>query len=201
MSGSPTAKDPAARIAPVKREARTADAQEIIDIFSGTARINVDENPVLNTFAQHPALAKAFLPFNNYLLTVSTLPVRLRQLAILRVCWLKRARYMWSSHLRTSLLRGFDGEEFSHVKLGADSAYWNDQECEVLRAADELLETGTLSDKCWNALLAFLSREQVMDFLFTVGTYVQLAMVINALGIAREDELLELADRYGAPEE
>lgn len=193
-------KDPAARIAPVTLEDRTDDAREIIDIFAGSARTNIDENPVLNTFARHPALAKAFLPFNSYLLTSSTLPVRLRQLAILRVCWIKRARYMWSSHLRTSLLRGFDGEEFSQVKLGADSPYWNEQEREVLAATDHLLEKGTLDDQRWEALAAFFSRQQIMDFLFTVGTYVQLSMVINAIGIAREDELLDLAATYGAPD-
>ena len=193
-------RDSAARIAPLKAEERTEDAWEIINIFSGNARINVDENPVLNTFAQHPELAKKFLPFNSYLLTSSTLPVRLRQLAILRVCWLKHARYMWSSHLRTSLLRGFEGEEFAQIKIGADSPYWNEQERDVIKATDQLLACNTLDDQHWSALASFFSRQQIMDFLFTVGTYVQLSLVINTIGIEREEELLELAARFGAPD-
>ncbi|WP_160966488.1 carboxymuconolactone decarboxylase family protein [Pseudomaricurvus sp. HS19] len=193
-------KDPVARISPVRADERTAEAREIIDIFAGTARINVDDNPVLNTFCQHPQLAKAFLPFNNYLLKSSTLPVRLRQVAILRVCWLKNARYMWSSHLRTSLLRGFDGEEFAQVKRGAESEYWTDQERYIIKATDQLLEEGSLDNRHWDGLKAFLSTEQLMDLLFTVGTYVLLSLAINSIGIEREDELLVLAARFGAPE-
>ena len=39
----------------------------------------------------------------------------------------------------------------------------------------------------------------LMDFLFTVGAYALLGMVCNALRIEREDALLELAEKYGAP--
>ncbi|HET8711517.1 MAG TPA: hypothetical protein VFM32_09080 [Spongiibacteraceae bacterium] len=41
---------------------------------------------------------------------------------------------------------------------------------------------------------------QILDFLFTVGAYILCALVFNALRIEREDELLELAERYGAPD-
>ncbi|MGZ4585891.1 MAG: carboxymuconolactone decarboxylase family protein, partial [Mycobacterium sp.] len=44
-----------------------------------------DANNALATFAHHPALAKAFLRFNVHLLYSSTLPARIRELAILRV--------------------------------------------------------------------------------------------------------------------
>ena len=43
-----------------------------------------DANNALATFAHHPALAKAFLRFNVHLLYSSTLPARIRELAILR---------------------------------------------------------------------------------------------------------------------
>jgi len=191
--------DPPPRIPRITGDERTEAVWELIEMFSGPDRLNVDENHVLNTLGQHPELAKPFLTFNRYLLMSSTLPVRLRQIAILRVSWIRKARYMWSSHLRTSLRNGLKGEDFEPVKAGPDSLYWNEQERAVLAAADQLVATSDLDDDSWNALSAFLDRRQIMDFLFTVSTYVQLAMVLNAIRVEREPELLLLAEQYGAP--
>ena len=194
-----TENDPPQRIPRISAEERTEPVWELIEMFSGPGRLNVDENHVLNTFGQHPALARPFLTFNRYLLMSSTLPVRLRQIAILRVGWIRKARYMWSSHLRTSLRNGLSGEDFEPVKAGPDSPYWNEQERAVLTATDQLVEVGDIDDDSWDALSAFLDRHQLMDLLFTVGTYVQVGMVLNAIRVEREPELLRLAEQYGAP--
>ena len=191
--------DPPQRIPRITGEERTEAVWEIIQIFSGPDRLNVDENHVLNTLGQHPELAKPFLTFNRYLLMSSTLPVRLRQIAILRVCWIRKAPYMWSSHLRTSLRNGLSGEDFEPVKTGPDSPYWNGEEQAVLAATDQLVVTSDLDDDSWKKLSAFLDRRQIIDFLFTVGTYVSLALVLNAIRVEREPELLLLAEQYGAP--
>lgn len=193
-------KDPAPRIPRIKPELKTDDMLEIIGLFAGPGRINVDENYVLNTFVQHPNLARHFLLFNRYLLMSSTLPVRLRQIAIMRVAWVKKARYVWSSHLRTSLRNGLSGEEFEPVKEGETSPYWSDEERIIVRATDQALESSDLDDAIWQELTTFLDQRQVMDFLFTVGAYALLGIVCNSLRIEREDALLELAEKYGAPE-
>lgn len=170
-----------------------------MDALSFPGQLNIDNNPVLNTFARHPQLTQPFLVFNRHLLTSSTLPVRLRQIAILRIAWLKQGRYVWSSHLRTSLRAGLSSEDFEPVKIGESSQHWNDQEKIVLRATNQLAENADIDDVTWQALSAFFSEQQLMDFLFTVGTYLQLAMICNAMRIEREDELLQLAEQYGAP--
>lgn len=191
--------DPAARIPRIDPEQKTDEMREIIGLFAGPGRINVDENHVLNTLVHHPELARHFLLFNRYLLMSSTLPVRLRQIAIMRVAWVRKARYVWSSHLRTSLRNGLSGEEFEPVKQGEDSPYWNAQEKAILHATDQLLERADLDEASWQELGAFLDRRQLMDFLFTVEAYAMLGAVCNALRIEREDALLELAGQYGAP--
>ncbi len=194
-------RDPPARVPRITGDERTPEVWELIEMFSGPGRLNVDDNHGLNTFGRHPALGKAFLTFNRYLLMDSTLPVRLRQLAIMRTAWRNKARYVWSSHLRTSLRNGFSGEEFEHIKRGADTDYWTEEERLVLVATDELLSTNDLADATWEALGTFLDQRQLMDFVFTVGAYVTVGMGFNTVRIEREDELLELAARYGAPDD
>lgn len=193
-------RDPPARVPRTTSGERTQSMLDAINMFAGPSRLDVSENHVLTTLVQHPELAQSFLSFNRYLLMSSTLPVRLRQIAIMRVAWVKKSRYMWSSHLRTSLRNGLSGEEFNPIKEGENSAYWNEQERIVIHATDELMAASDLSDATWDALNNFLERKQVMDFLFTVGGYILGALVFNTLRIEREDALLELAERYGAPE-
>ena len=192
-------RDPPARMPRIETDQKTEEIWEIIRLFAGPGRLNVDENYVLNTFVHHPPLARQFLLFNRYLLMESTLPVRLRQIAIMRVAWLRNARYVWSSHLRTSLRNGLSGEDFDPIKTGAESDHWSLTEQVVLRATDQISATGDLDDVIWGALGQHLDRKQIMDFLFTVGAYTLLSQVCNALRIEREDDLIILAEQYGQP--
>jgi 4-carboxymuconolactone decarboxylase len=187
------------RIPRITPEEWTDGVKAMFDVLSGPSFAKNDENHVLNTFAHYPELTQPFLMFNRHILTTSTLPVRLRQIAILRVGWVRKSRYMWSSHLRTSLRRGLVGEDFAPIKEGSDSPYWNDLERLVLRATDQLIATSDLDDELWDALSVHFDRKQLLDFLFTVGCYMLMAIVLNATRIDREPDLQELAAQYGAP--
>lgn len=193
-------RDPQARISQVPGDQRTDEMRDIISMFAGPGRLNVDNNYVLTTFVQHPELARSYLSFNRYLLMSSTLPVRLRQIAIMRVAWQKKGRYVWASHLRTSLRNGLSGDDFPPIKDGANSPWWNNQEKQILRATDQLMESTDLDDATWSRLSEFLETKQILDFLFTVGAYSLLALVCNAIRIEREPELLELVEIYGEPD-
>ena len=158
-----------------------------------------DQNPVLWTFAHNPKLADLFSALNIHLLSTTSLPLRERQIAIMRTAWICDARYMWSSHLRTSLRRGLEPELFGPLKVGASDPYFTEFERIVIHATEDLVKDRLVSDANWKALAAQWSNKQLLDFLFTVGTYVCIAGVMRSTGVQREDELLELAERYGAP--
>ena len=191
--------DPAQRIPRISEAERTDEVRQMFAAMEGVGVSNIDNNYVLMTFAQHPALTQPFLAFNRHLLSTSLLPVRLRQIAILRTAWQRRARYMWSSHLRMSLRLGLSGEDFAAVKQGASVPHWTAAERAAIRAVDQLCERSDLDDDHWNELAVHLDRRQMMDFLFTVGAYVLLAMTFNAMRVEREPELKELARQHGEP--
>jgi len=160
---------------------------------------NVDTNPPLLTFARHPPLAAAFSQFNIHLLSTSTLPVRQRQIAIMRTAWICKATYMWSSHLRTSMRCGLEPDIFRPIQAGADDSYFTPFERTVIRATEELVNDRKVGDDSWRALCTEWSSPQMLDFLFTVGCYVTTAGVMRSTGVEREPELLQLAAQYGAP--
>ena len=192
--------DPPQRIPQISEAERTEEVRQMFDAMQGVSQQNNDHNHVLKTFARYPALTQRFLAFNAHLLSASGVPVRLRQLAILRVAWLKRCRYMWSSHLRMSLRLGLSEADFRAVPQGAAAAHWSADERHVLAAAEQLSEQSDLDDANWQALSAIFDQRTMMDFVFTIGGYVALAMVFNSIRIEREAELIELAERYGCPD-
>jgi len=192
--------DPAQRIPQITEAERDIEVRAMFDAMAGVGVSNIDNNHVLKTFAQYPALTQPFLEFNRHLLTASVLPVRLRQIAILRVAWTRKARYMWASHVRMSLRLDLTGEDFEAIKQGSPPTHWSEDERAIIRAADQLCERSDLDNEHWNALAACLDRRQMMDFIFTVGAYVLLALAFNAMRIQREPELVELARQFGSPE-
>jgi 4-carboxymuconolactone decarboxylase len=133
---------------------------------------------VLGLLARHPALARAFLTFNAHLLGASTLPTRTRELAILRMAWRRRSRYEWAQHVRIARRAGVTEQEIAGVRAGAATV--------INRAVDELDDGSCLSDETYGALAAELDDRQLMDLVFTVGTYSLLAMAFNTFGVELE---------------
>jgi alkylhydroperoxidase family enzyme len=192
--------DPASRLPKVTPEQWTDEIREVFEVLTGPGfHADQSRHHVISTFALHPRLATPFLRFNKHLLAATTLPIRLRQIAILRVAWKRRAVYMWSSHVRLSLTLDLGREEFEAVKAGAASGYWSDFERTLVRAVDQLCDETDLDEATWAALAAEFDHQQILDLIFTVGCYAMLAMVFNAARIDREADLVALGAEYGTP--
>ena len=191
--------DPPARMPQVLSENLTEEMREFVAKWTGGVFVNADKNPVLLTLAHHPKLADLFSQLNIHLLSTSTLPVKLRQIAIMRTAWVCKATYMWSSHLRTSMRCGLSPDMYRPIQVGAEDPYFTDFERVVIRATDELVRDKKIGDDSWRSLMSEWNNQQMLDFLFTVGIYTAMSGVMRSTGIERREELLELAAKYGAP--
>lgn len=192
--------DPPERLGPLARDQFDDDARAMFAQWETGPFKDADTYRPTMTFAHNPALTKPFSVFNIHLLTTSSLPVKERQIAIMRACWVAGGVYAWSSHLRTSAMFGLSPDMYRPIQAGADDPWFTDFERAIVRATDELVEHRRLSDESWAALSVTWSSRQMLDFLFTVGCYVMLAGVMNGVHMQREPELLALAERYGAPQ-
>ena len=144
---------------------------------------------VLGTMAHHPDLARAFFTFNGHVLFATSLSDRQRELVVLRVAHLRRSEYEWRQHVLLAADAGMAPEEVARVTEGPDAPGWDSLERAILRATDELVTQSTVSDMTWEALAVELRTEQLMDLIFTVGTYDLLAMAFNTFGIELDDDL------------
>ena len=195
-----TTQDPPARLPQVAQEDLTDEQRAFLGKWTGGIFNNADKNPVLRTLAHHPALADVFSPLNIHLLSTNTLPVKERQIAIMRTAWLTKATYMWSSHLNTSRVCGLSDEMYAPIQHGADDPYFTPFERVVMQATEELVTERKVGDASWAALAAEWDEKQLLDFLFTVGCYAMVAGVMRSAEVQRDPDLIALAERYGAPE-
>src|SRR5882724_338589 len=93
---------------------------------------------VLGTLARHPPLAKAFLTFNAHISSATTLPERVREIAVLRASWLRQSEYEHVQHVILGLRAGLTEEDVERVRLGPDADGWSPEDADIIRVVDDL---------------------------------------------------------------
>jgi alkylhydroperoxidase family enzyme len=142
---------------------------------------------IYGTLARHPELMKRWLVFGSYILGSSRLPPRVRELVILRTGYRCKSDYEWGQHARIGRMVGLTDEEIRRIAEGPEAPGWDPTDALLLRAADELHDDHVVSDATWEALAGRLELKQLYDLIFTVGQYTLVSMVLNTLGIQREE--------------
>jgi 4-carboxymuconolactone decarboxylase len=142
-----------------------------------------DAGNLLATLVRHHDLTRAYLLFNAYLLTSSTLSPRVREVALLRVVYRRDCDYLWSHHLPIAHRAGLTADEIDAIRYGRLA---DDADQAALGFVDDLTDHSTISTLVWTELGRHFSDGQRMDLVFTIGGYYLLAMAVNTFGI--EDE-------------
>lgn len=180
------------RIPPLPREQWTDEARAVFSYWGEPgAWENGSKVPKEMVMAQHPALAMAFNTFGKQILLDSTVPVRPREVIVLRTAWRHKAIYPWHFHVGYAMQAGMTLEEIAAIKDGPDSPVWEGkpQDIAVMRATDELLDTATISDATWAELAQHFDTKQLMEVVFTIGAYAMLNWSVNAFGVGLGDEI------------
>ena len=152
------------------------------------------ESPLRRACPESQETCQKYWAYTGNYVRNTILPVRERELLILRTAWLSRGDYIWGRHDEIGKEAGLTAEEIAHVTEGPDAAGWSDFDATLLRAADELHTTRFLSDATWNALGAQYSDAQRREAIQIVGNYTQLAMFQNTLGVQLPDGSMGLPD-------
>ena len=144
---------------------------------------------VLGTLAHHPELTTAFHTLTGHVLFGSTITPRQRELLVLRVAHRRQAEYEWAQHVVLAGDAGIGPEEIERLITGPDAPEWDPLDAALLRAADELVADAQIADATWAVLREHLDVQQLMDVVFTVGTYEVLAMALNSFGVELDPDL------------
>jgi alkylhydroperoxidase family enzyme len=154
---------------------------------------------ILGIYAWHPDFIRGWMPFSNHL-RHSTLSDRVREMAILRTTWLGFGEYEWAQHVWMSRASGaLTDAEIEALGVGPDAQEWSGGDATIVRAVDELCVEKNISDATWKDLDSQFSRQQLMDFVFTVGTYDMHCMAFNALGLELDEGMTGFPDGHRRP--
>ncbi|WP_213571233.1 carboxymuconolactone decarboxylase family protein [Rhodococcus sp. USK13] len=184
------------RLPPLGREEWPTAFVETIESYRANVRgakpaVNSQSgNNLFGVFAYHPELINAFLKFNGYLLSRSSLTLRDRELMILRVAFLQKCEYEWAQHVIIAGRAEISDAEIARVRDEPDSPEWTDVERALLGSVDDLLDGGKIRDDNWAVLSKNFDTQQCMDLLYTVGCYSMLAMVMRSLDVTPEEGLV-----------
>jgi alkylhydroperoxidase family enzyme len=186
------------RLAPIPPREWSATAREAMAILNLKAsRIGLDPSDnrrfsnVTSTLFHHAEMAKLYHPFLKCILYEGTLPARYRELAILRVAWLRQAEYEWTQHVRIARGEGISDDEIRRLTAGLDRTQWDPIDAAVIAAATELIESAAMSDQSWNTLMPKLGVKGLIELIFVIGNYDMLAMFMNSARLDIEESMTD----------
>lgn len=151
--------------------------------------LNVD---ILAVLARHPSMAREFLRYNGFLLKQGELPLRLRELVVLRVAHARRSAFFWSEHFRVATSGGVPEADIARLARG--NGEFDGADRLVLEATDEMLADGRLRPATWNRLVDELGTHQAMEVIFVFGTYAMLATACDTWALSPPAGSAQLPD-------
>ncbi|QIS03516.1 carboxymuconolactone decarboxylase family protein [Nocardia brasiliensis] len=143
---------------------------------------------LFRTLAVHDELFARMRPLGAGILGHGRVPPRDREIVILRTCARARAEYEWGIHAVLQAPEvGLTPAQIDATAVGtpADPA-WSSEETALVRLADEIHETASLSDELWLELHARYRDDQVLELVTIAGWYRLLCSLINAAQVPHE---------------
>lgn len=150
---------------------------------------------LLMTLAHDSSLLQLFMTCVRRLLVNSSLPVRDRELVVLRSAWLCQAAYAWAEHVRIARAAGLTGADIERVAGGPQAGGWDDFELALVKAVDQLHATATIDGAVWQVLASRYSAGQLIELPMLAGLYHLVSWTQNAAGIAPNPGSAGLAAR------
>jgi 4-carboxymuconolactone decarboxylase len=174
------------RIAPVGPDEQS-DAQQALlaPLQQGPVPAAVN---LFTTIVRHPRLFRRWQALGGTLLFRGALPDRDREILILRTAVNTRSDYEWGQHVRIASEAGMSDDEIERCAAKGPRA---DDEV-LIAAADELHHTSTIGDSTWARLTQRYDEEQLIELVALVGYYHQVAYLLNALRVEREEGVVAL---------
>lgn len=122
------------------------------------------------------------------LLDPGSIPLRQRELVILRTTARAAAEYEWGVHAAFfGAAAGLDARQlYATVWLAPEAECWTAEEALLLRVCDELHRTARVDDATWTALRASFEEEQLVEILVLAGLYRMIAYACNGATVPLE---------------
>jgi len=147
--------------------------------------------PKLNIFrmmAGGEGLLTAFTRMGNYILAKSKIDPVLREIAIVRVGVLSRAKYEVFQHERISRGLGMSDALISAIHKGPNDPAFNELQRLVMLFTDDVVKNVRASDTTWKPLIERLSLQEMQELVVTIGYYMTASRYLENFDVDIESD-------------
>ncbi|MEZ5143169.1 MAG: carboxymuconolactone decarboxylase family protein [Acidimicrobiales bacterium] len=152
-----------------------------------------DPGPITASLAQVPELAEVALPFLGAALGPSSIPLRAKELVILRTSALLRCRYCVASHTTVALDASLTRAEVEALRdeRPVDDAFTDPKELALLAWTDAVATGhGSVRDEVADRLADHWPDHHVIELTVLVGATMLLNRYCSALGLPPAEETI-----------
>ncbi|MCH7741523.1 MAG: carboxymuconolactone decarboxylase family protein [Proteobacteria bacterium] len=151
------------------------------------------ELSVFRILLRHPGVAKQVAQLLTALLfTENKLDTRLRELIIMRIGWATSSLYEWTQHWRVATAMKIPEEDLLAVRDWQESECLGSEDKAVLKATDEVLQTGVISDKTWRECARFLDTpEERIELTLVISNWIFISQILKSLNVPLEEGVSE----------
>lgn len=143
---------------------------------------------VFRIVLKNPGVAKAVNDLLFTLLQRGRLDARLRELVIMRIGWSTGSVYEWTQHWRVATRLGMTQDDILGVCDWDRHDAYGPVERAVLRATDDTVRNGAISDATWRELRALFDDEAVLvELVVAIGNWRLFSALLRSLKVPLED--------------
>ncbi len=173
------------RYEPVTPETMNAAQKAVRDAIASGPRGDVfGPFPVLlhsPELADHVQKLGAFIRFG------SSLPGKLREIAVLVTAKFWSAEFEWYAHATIARSEGVSAAVVEAIRTGGEPPFGDDAEEAVYRFCTALHETRDVDDETYRRVQSLLGQEALTDLIAVCGYYTLLAMTLNVYRVPTPD--------------
>jgi alkylhydroperoxidase family enzyme len=149
----------------------------------------VDPLKLFRTVAHNPHVLERFRTTGAYILNFGLIPPLEREILIHRTCARCGCEYEWGVHAVVfASAVGLSEEQLEATWNGAwDDAAWSEEQSLLVRLADELHDTGTVSPELWQRLEAGREPAALIELIAICGFYHFVSFMANGTGVEHEE--------------
>jgi alkylhydroperoxidase family enzyme len=156
-------------------------------------RVAIGGNPAnvsLMLAVASPPVFEAVSRVGSAFINGSSLPPRLRELAILRVGYLSSAAYEVFQHEALARHVGLSDQEIAAIRAG-DPAALDETQRAVLEFVDDLVKNVRAGDATLAAMRARLDDAQVVDLILVSGFYMMICRILETGGVELDSQPID----------
>ncbi|MCH8257943.1 MAG: carboxymuconolactone decarboxylase family protein [Proteobacteria bacterium] len=147
------------------------------------------ELSVFRILLRHPGVTKHIAQLLTALLfTENKLEGRLRELIIMRIGWVTSSSYEWTQHWRVATGMKIPEEDLLSVRDWQASEVLDTRDRAVLKATDDVLQAGGISDAAWQECCQFLdTEEERIELALVISNWIFISQILKSLKVPLEE--------------